>query len=253
MASPAKPWDRAGPAPPQAPALSAHSQLGDSGVPSVVAAPATYGAGFVRPSPFAYGNGYGGFVGFPPDVGGAGFLSPHLATLSSLHYTVGSIGAIAELIGVNAEALLSAVKSSLALVERVGQATGEVMGFLRVRPPLDPATGLPVVSAEQYAVQRRQRLVRWVIGAAVIIVTLALLREGMRGRPATGIGAVGGAGTPGRAYGWLRAALVVAALFGGAHAGRKLALALGTQASPQPLDAATPSDPGRRSAEQSPQ
>lgn len=237
MASPAKPWDRALPADafPPAPSTGLSQHHGESGITPALTTQTAYG-GFVRPSPFYGGGSYGGgFVGFPPDTGG-GFLSPQLAMLSSLHYTVGSVGAIAELIGVNAEALLNAVKSALALVERVGQASGEVLGFLRVRPPVDPATGLPVVSPEQYAVQRRQRLVRWVIGAAVVLVTLALLREGVRGGGATGRS--NGIGEGGRTFGSrVRAALALVALVGGAHAGHKLALAVVRQEPPQAADA----------------
>ena len=222
--SPAKPWERGSvETRPLPAALSSASaavpqqlDLGPSSLSSL-----GHAASFMRPSfgfgaPL-YGGGYG--AGFS-DVGGGGMLQSPLALLSNLHYTVASVGAVTELIGANASAMSNLITGCLGLVERLGQASGELLGFLRVRPPLDTETGLPMVPPERYAVQQRQRLVRWAMGVAVVLFAFTLLRNGMRGQsPLDMLSGNSGGSTGGK----LRVLLYILALLGGVQAGRQLA------------------------------
>ena len=177
---------------------------------------------------FAPASPYG--VGYPPyaaagmygpsmyDGGGAGALggNPHLAALQQLHHAVGSVGAFTELLGMNADALQHVIGALAALLERVGQASGEIVGFLRARPPVDPATGLPLQTKEQYAAERRRKLVRWALGASAIAVLVSALRMLFRRRSAH----------PASSGGGMIATLLRLALFGaGFTAGGRLAVA----------------------------
>lgn len=221
--SPAKPWERGSvetraPLPPSTSAAAPQQlDLGPSSLSTL-----GHATSFMRPSfgfgaPL-YGGGYG--TGFPDFGGGGGMLQSPLALLSNLHYTVASVGAVTELIGANASAMANLITGCLGLVERLGQASGELLGFLRVRPPLDTETGLPMVPPERYAVQQRQRLVRWAIGIAVVLFAFTLLRNGMRGQsPVDLLSGHSGGSTGGK----IRVLLYILALLGGVHAGRQLA------------------------------
>ena len=132
-----------------------------------------YGSGYGAP-PGAYG-GMGPYGG-PAFDGAAAAANPHLAALQQLYHAVGSLSALTELLGMNADALQHVVSAAAGLLERLGQASGELVGFLRARPPLDPETGLPLVTGAQYAEDRTRKLVRWTLGATCVTVTVALLR-----------------------------------------------------------------------------
>ena len=169
---------------------------------------------FTRPPPYpylGYGGGFGYGVGEP-----AAFLQPQLALLSNIHYTVGSIGAITELLGVNAEALQNVLKGALKLLENLGQASGELLGFLHVRLPVDAATGLPTMTRGQYAAQRRKRVVRWALGTLVFFISLALTIEWIRG---------GKDGSGPSSKRKIHAVVNLIAAFCGIHAGHKLSIA----------------------------
>ncbi len=137
--------------------------------------------------------GYGSSYGFS-DLAAAAYpqhalpLPGHLGSLQALHTSIGSVAALMQLLGMNADALQQIFYSATHLVERVGQATGEVLGFLpsleqeqaRLPPPtLDPY-GRPV--AQQLHPQdekrlRNQRLLRWALGAVVVLAGMSAVRR----------------------------------------------------------------------------
>ena len=114
---------------------------------------------FGSPSPFAGGYGYSGLSGAAPT---------QLPWLQSLHATVGSVGALAELVGMTAEAAKHFGGSWLSLLEQAGQTAGEVAGVLDPRPPADPETGEDLCSAEEHLTAQRRRAARWLLGAALV-------------------------------------------------------------------------------------
>lgn len=114
---------------------------------------------FGSPSPYAGGYGYGGMSGAAP---------AQLPWLQSLHATVGSVGALAELVGMTAEAAKHFGGSWLSLLEQAGQTAGEVAGVLEPRPPADPETGEDLCSAEDHLTAQRRRAARWLLGAALV-------------------------------------------------------------------------------------
>jgi hypothetical protein len=87
-------------------------------------------------------------------------------------------------------------------LERLGQTTGELIGFFRASPPVDNQ-GRPFLTEAEYLAARRQKGVRWATGATSLVALLyaARLLFSMRGRrggvggPTTnGAGPVGGGG-----------------------------------------------------------
>lgn len=109
---------------------------------------------------------------------------PHLAWLHHLQWSVGSIGLLMELLGMNAMGIQQVFVSGTGLLERLGHLSGEVIGWLRADPPLDPQTRLPLMDRTQYLQLRKQRMVRWGLGAATLsagVYAARLLFRLMRG------------------------------------------------------------------------
>lgn len=140
------------------------------GFSSLPFAPAGYGGGF--PSAGFGGNPYGMGMGMAEWPG----ASPHVAMLQHVYAAVGSVGAITELLGMNAEALQRVVLGGIGLLEKLGQHAGEVAGVLRLKLPVDEE-GRPLVSDEQARHQRRMQLLRLILGAVVCLAGIALVRK----------------------------------------------------------------------------
>jgi len=105
--------------------------------------------------------------------GGYSSAAQPMPWLQNMQATVGGVGALAELVGMTAEAAKHFGSSWLLLLESAGQTAGEVAGVLDPRPPVDPASGVPSCSAEDHLRAQRARAARWLVGAA-LVAALAL-------------------------------------------------------------------------------
>lgn len=121
-----------------------------------------------------YGSGASDLAGGPP-------LPGPLGALHTLHLSVSSIAALMELVGMNADAVHHVFFSALSLLERVGVATGELLGFLHARPPTD-AEGRPIVDPQQAKRLRNQKIARLLVGGLVLIASLSVLRRTFRSK-----------------------------------------------------------------------
>jgi len=120
-----------------------------------------------------YGGGYGMGMGMGMMGGMMNPMMGQMGWLGAMHQTVGSLGQMSELLGMNMEAIQFALGSFGQFLERIGGATHEVIGFFTGAPPLpqiDPQTGqpLPLPPPEEIQAERKKKLVRWFIGVIVL-------------------------------------------------------------------------------------
>jgi len=134
---------------------------------------------------------------------GPGMMGPEMGWLGGLHQTIGSMGQISELLGMNAEAMQFAFGAFGNFLERIGGATQEIFHFFVGTPPVrpidprtgqplphmvDPRTGQPIVdprtgqpvpipTPEEFADQRKKRFIRWVLGVAVVYFGFRVIRS----------------------------------------------------------------------------
>jgi hypothetical protein len=186
--SPPKPWSRP----------AAEQQQSSPAVPP-------NGAPYAPISrPYAVGPMYGGIY----EGAFGGFLQPQMVALSNLHYAIGSVAAITDLVSANASAIWHACVGALKLVEDVGQAAGEAVGVLRAH---SSSTNVILVGG-------RRRIARRFLGGAALLVALLVLSVFVRGRQA---------GHPSSSsIDRLRSIAAVLALLGGVYAGHHAAGAL---------------------------
>lgn len=121
-----------------------------------------------------YGGGmYGGGMYGGMGMGMNPMMMGQMGWLGAMHQTVGNLGQMTELLGMNAEAIQYAFGAFAHFVERIGGAAHEVIGFFTGAPPLpqiDPHTGqpLPLPSPEEIKAERRRRMIRWLIGIVIL-------------------------------------------------------------------------------------
>eukprot|EP01138_Halocafeteria_seosinensis_P007621 gb/GECG01007789.1/.p1 GENE.gb/GECG01007789.1/~~gb/GECG01007789.1/.p1 ORF type:complete len:411 (+),score=50.48 gb/GECG01007789.1/:1-1233(+) len=128
------------------------------------------------PSPY-FGNGGNAFgLGSNPPP----YLHSHFNWLQQLHSAVGAIGAITDLMGMNAEAFRHIIHGVIGFIERVGITVGEAIKFMKSEPPVDE-TGNYLVDPEEYHKEKRRKLLRIGIGALVILLSVSALRRLFRG------------------------------------------------------------------------
>lgn len=94
---------------------------------------------------------------------------PHLAWLHQLQYTVATVGTLVEILGMNADTVQRAILAGLGLLERLGQASGEIVGFVRAHPPCD-VEGRPLMSEDDWLLMRRRQMTRWAMGGTALSV-----------------------------------------------------------------------------------
>jgi len=132
-------------------------------------------------------------------------MGPEMGWLGGLHQTVGSIGQMTELLGMNADAMQYAFGALAHFLERVGSASHEVLGFFLGQPPpavdprtgqpmpvIDPRTGQPVMdprtgqplrppTPEEFREMRKRRLLHWLSGVVVLYVAYRIVRAMLTG------------------------------------------------------------------------
>lgn len=175
-----------------------------------------YGMGGYSGYGGGYGGAYGGYGGLSRygggygmgGGGGMGMLGQEMGWLGGLHQTIGSMGQISELLGMNAEAMQFAFSAFGNFLERIGGVTQEVFGFFMGTPPpspidprtgqplphlIDPRTGQPIMdprtgqpvripTPEEFKIERKRRFIRWVIGVAVVYLGFRFVRALFRSR-----------------------------------------------------------------------
>ena len=134
-------------------------------------------------SSFAGTGPFSSFLSFMPN---ASLLSPPLAFLHNAYTTVGSFGAITELIGMNADVLYRVILGASQLCDVVGAVIGEWSGLLpkpEVRLEQETwthngvATTQQVITPKEIRRQKRYRLVRWVLGVSTLIFFIVVYRR----------------------------------------------------------------------------
>jgi hypothetical protein len=124
--------------------------------------------------PYAVPPFYGG--NFGDSTGGFGFFQPQMAALSNLHYAVGSVGAMIELLSVNASSVVRIARGASSFVEQLGQTAGEVAGFLHLRSSHNPISRQPNADSAVCIAAQRQRIFRWLLGSTAVLIALSITR-----------------------------------------------------------------------------
>jgi hypothetical protein len=169
-------------APPQASAMTTPGAFASPFVSPLGVHPQWQSPG-VQYTPGTLLGGYSGssmgMAPFGANMYGFGAAQP-APWLQSLQATVGGMGALAELVGMTAEAGKHFGQAFLAVLEVAGQTAGEVVGLVEPHPPVDAATGRPLVPPQEHLRTQRERAARWLIGGSALVVLVWAGRAAMR-------------------------------------------------------------------------